>query len=60
MPVKIPQNSVSQSDEQVISAETDNPEPSTTNLVTSRIATAQLHLQSQIDVMNSALVSLYE
>ena len=54
MSFKIPKTSVSQSDEQVIGAEADDSEPN--NLPTSRIATAQLHLQSQIDV----LVGLYE
>ena len=44
--VKIPQNSVSQSNEQVIGAKTDDSEHITSNLATSRIATAQLHLQS--------------
>jgi hypothetical protein len=34
VPVKIPQNSVSQSDEQVIGAEADDSEPSTGNLAT--------------------------
>jgi len=52
--VKIPKTSVSQSDEQVIGAEADDLEPS--NLPTSRIATAQLHLQSKIDVLNYDLV----
>jgi len=47
VPVKIPHNSVSHSDE------TDDSEPSTGNLTTSIIATAQLHLQLQIDVLNS-------
>ena len=56
--VKIPKTSVSQSDEQVIGAEADDSEPN--NLPTSRIATAQLHLQSQIDVLNYDLVCLYE
>ena len=58
MSVKIPKTSVSQSDEQVIGAEADDSEPN--NLQTSRIATAQLHLQSHIDVLNYDLVSLYE
>ena len=42
--VKIPQNSVSQSNEQVIGPEADDSEPSTSNLATSRIATAQFWL----------------
>ena len=46
--VKIPQNSVLQYNEQVIGAEVDDSEPSTINLATSRIATTQLHLQSEI------------
>ena len=50
MSVKIPKTSVSQSDEQVIGAEADDSEPN--NLPTSRISTAQLHLKSQIDVLN--------
>jgi len=48
--VKIPKTSVSQSDEQVISAEVNDSEPN--NLPISRIATTQLHLQSQIDIFN--------
>jgi len=52
--VKIPKTSVSQSDEQVIGAEADDLEPN--NLPTSRIATPQLHLQSQIDVLNYDMV----
>ena len=56
--VKIPKTSVSQSDEQVIGAEADDSESN--NLPTSRIVTAQLHLQSQIDVLNYDLVGLYE
>ena len=55
MPVKISHNS-----EQVIGVKTDDPKTSTSNLAISRIATAQLHLESQIDVLNSDLVSLYE
>ena len=47
--VKFPKTSVSQSDEQVIGAEADDSENN--NLPTSRTATAQLHLQSQIDVL---------
>jgi len=60
MPAKISQNSMSQSDKQVVIAEADNPESSTSNLATSGIATAQIHLQSQIDVLNSDLVGLDE
>ena len=58
MSVKIDKTSVSQSDEQVIGAVADDSEPNT--LPTSRIATAQLHLQSQIDILNYDLVGLYE
>ena len=47
-----------QSDEQVIGAETDDSELN--NLPTSRIATAQLHLQSKIDFLKYDLVGLYE
>jgi len=56
--VKISKTSVSQSDEQVIGAESDDSEPN--NLPTSRIAKAHLHLQSKIDVLNYDLVGLYE
>ena len=42
----------------MIGAEADDSEPN--NLPTSRIATSQLHLQSQIDVLNYDLVGLYE
>jgi len=60
VPVKSPQNSVSQSIKQVVGAEADDSKPSTSNLSISRIATAQLHLQSQIDFSNSDLVGLYK
>ena len=56
--VKIPKTSVSQSDKQVVGSEADDSEPKI--LPTSRIAPAQLHLQSQIDVLNYDLVGLYE
>jgi len=56
--VKILKTSISQSDEQVIGAEADDSEPN--NLPTLRIATAQLHLQSKIDVLNYDPVGLYE
>ena len=55
---KPPKKFVSQSDEQMIGAEANDLEPN--NLPTSRIATVQLHLQSQIDVLNYDLVGLYE
>ena len=55
MLAKIRQNSVSQSNEQVIDSE-----PSTSNLATSRIVTAQLYLQSQIDFLNFDLAGLYK
>ena len=42
----------------MIGAEADDSELN--NLPTSRIATAQLHLQSQIDILNYDLVGLYE
>ena len=42
----------------MIGAEADDLEPN--NLRTSRIATAQLYLQSKIDVLNYDLVCLYE
>ena len=54
MSVKTPKTSASQSDEQMIGAEANDLEPN--NLPTSRIATAQLHLQSQINVLNYNLV----
>ena len=60
MPVKSPQNSVSQSIKQVVGAEADDSKPITSNLATSRIATAQLKLQSQINFLNSDLVGLYK
>ena len=53
--VKIPENFVLQSNEHVIGADADDSELSTSNLVTSKIGTAQLHLQSQIDFLNSDL-----
>ena len=59
MLVKIPQNSVSQSNEQVIGAEVDDSKPSTSNLATLWITIAQLYLQSQIDFLNSDLFGLY-
>ena len=60
MPVKITHNSISQSNEQVICAEAGDSELSTSNLATSRIATVQLYLLSQISVLNSDLVFLFE
>jgi len=39
VPVKIPQNSISQSNKQVFGAKAGDSDPSTSNLATSRIAT---------------------
>jgi hypothetical protein len=60
VPVEIPQKYVSQPDGQVADDEADDSAPSTSNSATARIATAQLHLQSKIDILNSDLVGLYE
>ena len=64
VPVEMPPNSVSQSDGNELvtndHAQADAAVPCTSNSATSRIATAQLHLQSQIDIMNADLVGLYE
>ena len=64
VPVEMPPNSVPQSDGNELvtndHAQADAAVPCTSNSATSRIATAQLHLQSQIDIMNADLVGLYE
>ena len=52
VPVNIPQNSTSQSNEQVIDAESGDSEHSGSSLATSGIATIQLYLQSQISILN--------
>ena len=48
MPVKIPHNSVSQTNEQVIGAETDDSEPRTSNIVTAKIVLSSLDSRSFI------------
>ena len=60
MSVIIPPNSISQYHTQVVGAKADDPDPMTSNLATTRIAIENLHLQSNIDVLKSDLVCLYE
>jgi len=60
VPVEIPQKYVSQSDGRVADDEVDDLAPSTSNSATAIIATDQLHLQSNVDILNYDLVGLYE